>query len=135
MILRLRDRGTTVFFSSHILSDAETLCSRVAIVAAGKLVAIGNLADMVPFRLRGWDLVVSGLTDASRHALVADGATVTQISADRHHVVLRPEATPDRTIARLTAEGATLVSLNPVRDTLEDVFMARVAEHKSRTID
>jgi ABC-2 type transport system ATP-binding protein len=134
LILRLRDRGTTVFFSSHILADAETLCSRVAIVAAGKLVALGNLADMVPFRLRGWDLVVSGLTDAARRALEAEGASVQQISADRHHVVLRAEATPDRTIARLTADGATLISLNPVRDTLEDVFLARVA-HQTRTID
>ena len=38
LILRLRDRGCTVFFSSHVLSDAEALCSRVAIVANGRLV-------------------------------------------------------------------------------------------------
>src|SRR6185312_12129963 len=35
LILRLRDQGTTIFFSSHILSDAETLCSRVAVLAGG----------------------------------------------------------------------------------------------------
>ena len=39
---RLRDRGCTVFFSSHILSDAEALCSRVAIVAKGRLAAAGG---------------------------------------------------------------------------------------------
>ena len=42
LILALRARGCTVFFSSHILSDAEALCSRVAIMAQGKLVAIGQ---------------------------------------------------------------------------------------------
>ena len=42
LILRLRDRGCTVFFSSHVLSDAEALCSRVAILAKGLLVSGGN---------------------------------------------------------------------------------------------
>src|SRR5262249_26466845 len=44
MILRLRDRGCTVFFSSHVLSDAEALCDRVAILAKGRLVAAGRPA-------------------------------------------------------------------------------------------
>ena len=41
LILKLRDEGRTVFFSSHVLSDAEALCSRVAILAKGRLVASG----------------------------------------------------------------------------------------------
>src|ERR1044071_842618 len=58
LILRLRDRGCTVFFSSHVLSDAETLCSRVAILAKGALVASGKLSEMLAFQVRGWELVV-----------------------------------------------------------------------------
>src|SRR4029453_10945149 len=73
LMLRLRDQGCTVFFSSHILSDAEALCTRVGIVAQGRLVAHGRLADIVAFELRGWELVVSGLSNAAppqteRHA-------------------------------------------------------------------
>ena len=43
LILELRDQGRTVFFSSHILADAEALCSRVAVVAGGRLAATGRL--------------------------------------------------------------------------------------------
>src|SRR5205814_8153230 len=59
LILRLRDRGCTVFFSSHVLSDAEALCSKVAILAKGRLVAGGRLTDLAQFRVRGWELVLA----------------------------------------------------------------------------
>ena len=61
LILELRDQGRTVFFSSHILSDAETLCSRVGVVAGGRLAAAGRLSEMLAFAVQGWELVVAGL--------------------------------------------------------------------------
>jgi ABC-2 type transport system ATP-binding protein len=69
LMLQLRDRGCTVFFSSHILSDAEALCSQVGIVAQGRLMALGRLADMVAFELRGWEMVVANLSDTARSKL------------------------------------------------------------------
>src|SRR5262249_44517478 len=57
LILALRDRGCTVFFSSHVLSDAEALCSRVAILANGRLVTTGRLSEMLAFQARGWELM------------------------------------------------------------------------------
>src|SRR6185436_18213442 len=46
LILGLRDAGVTVFFSSHVLSDAEALCTRVAILAKGRLVTQGRLSEI-----------------------------------------------------------------------------------------
>ena len=52
---------------------------------------------------------------------------VVTIAADRHAIDLAPDGRPEDLLRELTAAGATLVSLNPVRETLEDVFVRRVA--------
>src|SRR5258706_8515992 len=65
LILKLRDRGCTVFFSSHVLSDAEALCSRVAILVNGHLATAGKLSDILAFKVRGGELGVSDLTDGA----------------------------------------------------------------------
>jgi ABC-2 type transport system ATP-binding protein len=131
LILRLRDSGCTVFFSSHILGDAEALCSRVAILAAGRLVTTGRLADMLGFELRGWELIVS---DVPREKLTALGARVTRVvplAHGRSALELPPEP-PEAVIAELTRQGGRVLSLNPVRDTLEDVFVRQIAASQPR---
>jgi ABC-2 type transport system ATP-binding protein len=134
IILRLRDRGTTVFFSSHILGDAETLCSRVAIVAQGKLVASGSVSEMVPFRVRGWELIVSGLAPERVQDVAGPGAEVRQIADARYHLVLPDATSLDPAMGRLTTVGGQLLSVTPVRDTLEDFFVARVRQANDREV-
>jgi ABC-2 type transport system ATP-binding protein len=126
LMLRLRAQGRTLFFSSHILSDAEALCTRVAIVAGGRLRAAGTLAEMSEFAIRGYELVVSGLSPATRERLAGRATRVTEISDDRYALVLPPDQSPERVISEVAALGATVISLMPLRDTLEDVFVRYV---------
>ena len=132
LILGLRARGCTVFFSSHILSDAEALCDRVAVVAQGKLAATGRLDELLAFELQGWELVIVDVSAALQAALPARFANVTPLSHGRVAVKLPPDAEPERVIAGLRAEGARLESLNPVRHTLEDFFIQHVRESAPR---
>jgi ABC-2 type transport system ATP-binding protein len=135
LILELRDQGRTVFFSSHILADAEALCSRIAVVAGGRLAAVGRLSDMLAYDVRGWELVVSGLTPEALPRLAPIARRTTEISAGRYAIELPNETPPERVLADLTASGAKLVSLNPVHDTLEEFFVRRVAEAGSARPD
>ena len=130
LMLSLRQRGCTVFFSSHVLSDAETLCSRVAIVAGGRLAAQGSLAELLAFQVRGWELVMDGLAAAQLERALATGVVTgaTALGGGRHSLSLPPTATPERVVADLARDGARLVSLNPLRDTLEDLFVRKVGE-------
>ena len=128
LILELRDQGRTIFFSSHILADAEALCSRVAVVAGGQLAAAGRLTDMLAFQVRGWELVVANLRPEVAAKVGPRAQRVTEIAADRYAIELPLSEAPERVLSELMATGATLVSLNPIRDTLEDFFVRRVAE-------
>ncbi len=128
LMLELRDAGRTIFFSSHILSDAEALCSQVAIVAKGRLAAAGRLADMREFAVQGWELVMANVPEAALARIRPLARTVVAVAGGRYVIELPPDGRPEELLRELVAAGATLVSLNPLRETLEDLFVRRVAE-------
>ena len=115
-----------MFFSSHVLSDAEALCSRVAILAR-EAVANGRLSDILPSAS-----AAGSSSSPTREDLIAKHksriASVHAIGAGRFTLELPASAPPEALLAELTAEGARLVSLNPMRETLEDFFVEKVRQ-------
>ncbi|HUL73518.1 MAG TPA: ABC transporter ATP-binding protein [Vicinamibacterales bacterium] len=129
LILRLRDEGRTVLFSSHILSDAELLCSRVGILNKGRLVASGTVAELAASAGeggQGWEVVVTSLPAAAADRLAPRVRRVTSIAEGRYSIELGSDVRPEPLVAELTAAGAALVSVTTLRTTLEDAFLKAI---------
>jgi ABC-2 type transport system ATP-binding protein len=122
LIRQLKDEGKTVFFSTHILSDAEALCDRVAVIHEGMLRGVGVVADLVS--------TVHGKTEILWHGPSAVQAINTlggecRTSGDVIRGVI-PEAKLDAALEALRRTNARLISVNPIRPTLEDYFVERI---------
>ena len=132
LILSLRDQGRTIFFSSHILTDAEALCSRVAVIAAGRLVACGRLADL-SVDVQGWELVVTDVQPSAVSDLGSAVRRVTRITDGRYSLELTGARPPEQVLSQLVSRGARLVSVNPRHQTLEDFFVKQVGQDSQQS--
>jgi ABC-2 type transport system ATP-binding protein len=132
LILELRDQRKTVFFSTHILSDVEAITDRVAIIARGQLQAHGTPAELVSRSLTGTDVLVrlpatGGAPGDAVDAALADGATRVRRVGDELSLTLPAGADVDAWIARAHAAGGRVLQIAPRHETLEDLFLRRVA--------
>ncbi len=132
IILRLKDQGKTVFFSSHILSDAELICDRVAIVNRGKLVAMGELSHLLSPKIKEYEVVVSGLSRESLDVLEKHARKFIERERDVLMIFEKEELVRE-VLQRVVNEGASLVSLTPRRETLEEYFIREVARTSNAT--
>jgi ABC-2 type transport system ATP-binding protein len=119
LLLELRERGCTVFFSSHILQDAEMICDRVAILVAGQIRRAGRLQDLVGGRVQAWEVTVAGGRDELPGAVLSrrGDETLRRVTSEEE---LR------RLLSHVEGAGGRLVSVVPQRETLEEVFLRQV---------
>ena len=82
---------------------------------------------MREFAVQGWELVMANVPAAALDRVRGIARTVVAVAGDRYVIDLPPDGRPEELLRDLAAGGASLVSLNPVRETLEDVFVRRVA--------
>ncbi len=133
LILRLKESGKTVLFSSHILHDAEVLCDRVAMILKGRLVACGRVTDLLDQGVSHQvELVVDRLTrEGLDHLRPLTDKVVMQ--GDRMLVVLKSQQQVGGALEIIRAAKASLVSLTPQKGSLEDLFIREVKGHRSQS--
>ena len=124
LILELREAGKTVFFSSHILQDAELICDRVGIVVEGRLRHLGVLDQMVRSKPRWFEVAVRGQVPSPWDQEVASA------SGEKVMVKVPDVAELGRLLAAVAESPAEVVSVWPRRESLEDLFMKEVARER-----
>ena len=113
LLLEVNRAGTTVFLSSHLLSEIEMICHRVGILVKGRLVKVGRTAELLVSRDR-YEIIVGGVSEER----------FPQAEVRNGHLVLTVPATSQReALEQVWSLGGQVLSVNPVRRTLEDVFL------------
>jgi len=127
LIQDLKDQGKTIFFSTHILSDAEALCDRVAVIHKGELRGVGVVNDL--------RLTVADKTEViwqGARALPAVSGQLLESHATGDTVrATVATADLDLLLETLRQQRARLVSVTPLQGTLEDFFLAKTVEEEA----
>jgi ABC-2 type transport system ATP-binding protein len=128
IIIDLRERGKTVFFSTHILSDVEMICDRVGIIVDGRMVEVGRLNEILTETAESIEVTVRGVTGKTQKILERVSQHSIK-SGDELLLTVRSDEDVDRIMAICREVGGIrVVGLVPHRKTLEDYFMAHVEQ-------
>ncbi len=124
LIQNLKDAGKTIFFSTHILSDAEALCDRVGVIHKGELRGVGTVNDLRSVGGGKTEVIWEGaeaLPSVTAHLMES------HVTGDLVRATLTSE-TLDTVLEKLRQQRARLVSVTPLHGTLEEYFLSKTTE-------
>jgi ABC-2 type transport system ATP-binding protein len=127
LILELKRLGKTVFFSTHILPDVETLCDRVGVILNGRLRDVGRLGELLSPRVR--QVEVTAVVPQGAREPFGRGRLLSS-EGDQLTVAFDDAGAADAAVAAVATGGGRVVSVTPHRETLEDFFVRRIAEER-----
>ena len=119
-------RGKAILLNSHLLSEIERMCGRVAVLRAGRVVAEGRIEDLTAAGSR-YRLVASGVDERLMSAFRETGASIERING-HFDLTARDVDHLNALVDRLRSGGAKLQELSPARASLEDVFVGLVTD-------
>lgn len=120
LILSLRESGRTVFFSSHILQDAELVCDRVAILVRGRVRSLGRLDELVSSKIRWFEVTVQG---AAPETLPGE---LLSSSGDAALIRVADVEQLRNLLSDVESARGQVLSVWPSRETLEDHFLREI---------
>jgi ABC-2 type transport system ATP-binding protein len=128
LLVRLRDRGTTVFLNSHMLSEVEMVCDSVAMIDRGRVMAAGTLTDLLSGPCEVEVMLAAPWTPRSEGALPVSGALLLEQTDDRVLFGLPAEDAIPQLVAWMVAEGARVTGVHRRKRDLETLFIETVGD-------
>lgn len=127
LIAGLRRSGTTVFMSTHILSDVEALCDEVAILRSGRLAATGKLDDLLASGAgqQSFEITASGVSAAALASYASASGTSIDEKVNGVSLEVASEIEIDNAIKAVRENGGKLLSVQPVKQSLEELFVEK----------
>lgn len=125
VILRLKADGKTVIYSSHILSDVEEICDRVAILSKGKLHGVGQLNELLGVREQLIEMSIEGLDETGK-AKIKQLASESIERGERIILNISDETALKKAQDIVVQQGAKLVSLIPRTESLDELFARKL---------
>jgi len=129
-ILDMRDRGATIFFSSHELSEVEALCDRAAIISKGKIVRQGTLSEMLPYA-NAYRVTVRTKTFDKKDVFNSIIESIIQTSDDSIHFRTKSGVSIEEIISIANSAGVEILGINKVKQSLEKAFTEIIREEES----
>jgi ABC-2 type transport system ATP-binding protein len=124
IVLAERKAGKTIIFTSHVLSDVEMLCDRIAIVNKGQVVARGTLDELLKRDVRRVRIELTSVSEGLRRTLLTLGHSLRQV--EQHtHVTIEGEQGVQPLLAQALEAGAQIIEVEPERESLEDLFVRK----------
>ena len=131
LILRLaKDEKKTIFLSSHLLHEVEQVCTRVGIINHGKLIAEGDVKNLLQREVHAVEFKVSDGEKAAGAARKVDSIEVLDYAQD-HMLVRTPNETVPEINRTLVGAGVDVFAITPKAETLEDFFLELTREGES----
>ncbi len=129
LILSLREKGKTVFFSTHIIPDVEMICDRVGIIVKGQLLASGRVDELVSHgHTHSVEVVCEGVSTDQLKTQVKDVTRMLQ-QGRRCLIVLDNAGQLENVLGVIRSQGGTLVSVTPQKGSLEELFILQNKLH------
>ncbi len=130
LILSLKAKGKTVFFSSHIIPDVEMICDRVGIIVNGRLIRVGPLEELLGSELESIEISASGLDDAAMVEMAQWSVRPPVHRGEKVFFAVGTEKEAMQVVERLLKMGALIHAILPHRLTLEEHFLREVANRE-----
>jgi len=123
LIMQFKKQGKTVFFSTHILSDVEMICDRVAIVVKGSIARVGRIEEFTELDSNETEVCISGLNQDSFEKLGTSACGAMMKGTLAYFTTMSRNAAVEL-VRAAEGRGGCLVSFNPKRRSLEDIYLS-----------